>query len=278
VAKLTGILVGAIAAGALATAGLGSAPSAQATCASFFGFSNTAQCRSTPVSIAVAIGTGAVAHADGLFGAAFAVGNQSAATTGGVFTVATAVGGNSAAASAGIVGAAIQLGANGYAVTNGLDGGPNNPGFNLALNISPQTTAVDGSRVSALGFGNVAVNFLGNGTGANSHYVDVTGNLNAGFSVGGTDNRVVATGAFDGAFGILGKHNVVVATPGPVAVAGSILQSGQTITKQGPGININGFVAGGAAAVGPQASVVRHTGTSASAHGAAHSARLGKKS
>lgn len=272
-AKLTGFVVGAIAAGSLAAAALGSAPPAKATCASFFGFGNSTACRSTPVSIAIAIGTGAVAHADGLFGAAFAVGNQSLAATGGVFTVATAVGDKAAAASAGIVGAAIQLGANGYAVTNGLDGGPNNPGFNLALNISPQTGAADGSRVSALGFGNVAVNFLGNGTGTNSHYVDVTGNLNAGLNIGGIDNRVVATGAFNGAFGLFGKHNVVVATPGPFAVAGSILQSGQTIKKQGPGINVNGFVAGGAAAVGPQKAAVRHTSTSASNHSGARSAR-----
>lgn len=272
-AKVTGILVGAIAVGALTTGGLGSAAPAQATCASFFGIGNTGACRSTPVSIAIAIGTNAVAHADGLFGAAFAVGNQTLAGTEGAFTVATAVGDKAVAASAGIVGAAIQLGPNGYAVTNGLDGGPNNPGFNLALNISLGTTAANGSVASALGFGNVAVNLFGDGTTSNGHYVELNGNLNAGLNVGGIDNRVAAQGSFNSAFDIAGKHNVVVADPGPFAVAGSILQSGQTIKKQGPGININGFVAGGAAAVGPHKAAVRHTSTSAAGHSGAHSAR-----
>ncbi len=97
-----------------------------------------------------------------------------------------------------------------------MNGGTYNPGFNFALDVSPQTTAATGSVVSAIGFGNVAINVLGNGTGANSHYVNVNGNLNAGVNIGGIDNRVVATGAFNGTFGRFGKHNVVVADPGSV--------------------------------------------------------------
>ncbi|WP_319432492.1 hypothetical protein [Mycobacterium sp. RTGN5] len=277
-AKLTGVVVGAIAAGVLATAGVGSTPTAQATCASFFGLGNSASCTSNPTSFAIAIGVGAQAHADGLFGTAFAVGAQAAAYTAGVLTFATAVGDHSAAASAGIVGMATQLGPNGYAATNGLNGGTNNPGFNFALNVSLGTTAAIGSVVLASGFGNAAVNLFGDGTTSNGHYVELNGNLNAGVNVGGIDNRVVAQGSFNGAFGILGKHNVVVADPGPFAIAGSILQSGQTIKKQGPGININGFAAGGAAAVGPQKTAVRHANTSPAAHPVAHSTRLGKKS
>ena len=63
----------AVALGVGAT-GLGLAPTANATCASIFGIGNSADCTSTLFSGALAIGDGAVAHADGLFGAAFVVG------------------------------------------------------------------------------------------------------------------------------------------------------------------------------------------------------------
>ncbi len=76
--KITGALVaGAVASGLFASAGLGSAPTANATCASFFGIGNSADCTSTLFSVAVAIGDGAVAHADGLLGAAVVVGTNS---------------------------------------------------------------------------------------------------------------------------------------------------------------------------------------------------------
>ncbi len=66
---ISGVLVaGAAATGVLAAAALGSAPSANASCASFFGLGNSADCSSTPLSIAIAIGNGASAHANGLFG------------------------------------------------------------------------------------------------------------------------------------------------------------------------------------------------------------------
>jgi hypothetical protein len=64
-----------------AGAGLGLAPSANATCASFFGIGNSPDCTST-VSSVVAICNGTVVHADGLFGAAFVVGTNSTASTG----------------------------------------------------------------------------------------------------------------------------------------------------------------------------------------------------
>jgi hypothetical protein len=47
----------------------------------------------------------------------------------------------------------------------------------------------------------------------------------------------------------LAGNIVVGAGPGPFAIAGSILQTGAHITKTGPGVNINGIVIGGAAAV-----------------------------
>jgi hypothetical protein len=79
------------------------------------------------------------------------------------------------------------------------------------------------------------------------------------------------------AFSIFRKHNIVVADPGPLAVAGSILQTSQTIKKQGPGFNINGHVVGGAAAVSPPTTAAQQPATSSAAHAAAHSARPGEK-
>ncbi len=72
----------AVVSGVIAGAGLGLAPSANATCASFFGIGNSADCSSTLLSVAVAIGNGATAHADGLLGAAIVVGTNSKASTG----------------------------------------------------------------------------------------------------------------------------------------------------------------------------------------------------
>jgi len=92
--KITGALVAfAVTGGLVASAGLGMAPRANATCASFFGIGNSAECTSTLLSIAVAIGDGASAHADGVLGGAFVVGANSTAATssGSVFNVATSL-------------------------------------------------------------------------------------------------------------------------------------------------------------------------------------------
>ena len=65
--SITGALVAcAVTGGLLAGAGLGGAPRANATCASFFGIGNSADCTSTLFSIAVALGDGASARADGV--------------------------------------------------------------------------------------------------------------------------------------------------------------------------------------------------------------------
>src|ERR1700759_495604 len=93
--KITGGFVArAVASGVLASAGLGFAPTANASCASFFGIGNSANCTSTLLSVAFAIGNGASAHADGFLGASFAVGTGASATTSDAFTVASAVGNN----------------------------------------------------------------------------------------------------------------------------------------------------------------------------------------
>jgi hypothetical protein len=85
-------VVAALAAGALATTGLGSAPLAHATCASFFGIGNSTNCRSAQTSIAIALGSNAIAQADGLLGVAFSLGTEAEAVTRGAVTLATAMG------------------------------------------------------------------------------------------------------------------------------------------------------------------------------------------
>ena len=54
--KIRGGLACAVTSGLLASAGLGLAPTANATCASFFGIGNSAECSSTLFSVAFAIG------------------------------------------------------------------------------------------------------------------------------------------------------------------------------------------------------------------------------
>lgn len=94
------LAVGAVAAGVVDSAALGTAPTANATCASFWGINNGGGCTSTLFSVAIAIGTGATASAGGPFGAALAVGNKAEAGVG-LFDIATAFGTNSVANDAG---------------------------------------------------------------------------------------------------------------------------------------------------------------------------------
>lgn len=122
----TTLTTGAFAVATLA-AGLGPSPSAEASCASLFGFStDPARCTSSPLGIAVAIGEGAGARADSLLGIAFAAGPGA---------VAEALGG--------AANVAVQLGANGTTAADGF--------LNLAASISLGTTVLGGSEVRAQG-------------------------------------------------------------------------------------------------------------------------------
>ncbi len=100
-------------------------------------------------------------------------------------------------------------------------------------------------------------------------------------NVGGDNNSVLAGDSDDVAlnlaFNVFGSGNKVQATPGPFAIAGSIGQTGQTITKAGPGFNINnGIVVGGAAAIrnartaAPTARAIRNSRTAAPTATALH--------
>ncbi len=76
------------------------------------------------------------------------------------------------------------------------------------------------------------------------------GTLNAVLNAGGGDSTVSAGGpgsTLTAGFNFLGTTNTVAAGPGPLALAGSVLQDGQTVTKTDAGIAINNFRIGGAA-------------------------------
>ncbi len=91
--KVAGTLVAcAVTSGIFASTGLGLAPTANASCVSLFGIPSGG-CTSTLFSVGIAIGDGAVANANGLFGAAFVLGANSTATTGSgsIFNFATSI-------------------------------------------------------------------------------------------------------------------------------------------------------------------------------------------
>jgi hypothetical protein len=150
--------------------------------------------------------------------------------------------GNSADSEAyGVLALSVQVGNNGAArAENGI--------ANIAVNLSqyPSFTLAKGSL-------NIAVNLLGRQVGDNVTTALGTGNI--ALNVGGANDvaageyvpDVPAIGSI--AFSIFGTNNTVTAVPGPLAIAGSIGQNGATITKAGPGFNINGLRVGGAAAV-----------------------------
>jgi hypothetical protein len=292
------IASGALNAGVLASAIFGSTPTANATCASFFGIGNSANCSSTQTSVAIAIGPSAHAHALGLFGTAFALGTNATAYNWGTaqgsfalgdntiadaggngpsaFGISTAVGNASTSEIYGFVSLALSV--HGKALAGGTDSFANaaialgTTGMAKAEDVGTGNLAIDAfghGDVMSNGVGNVAVNL-----GGNSVAVEARGTFNNATNFLGAGNIVVAgmfkpaTGSW--AFAVLGNGNQVQAEPGPVAVAGSVLQTGATVTKAGPGFNINGVVAGGAAAV-PAA----HSITAKSTHGVAGPKRAG---
>lgn len=261
--------VSALAAAAIATAGLGSAPTASATCASFFGIGGGANCTSKLTSIAIAIGPGAEAHAEGILGAALSLGANAAAITGGnnAFDFSVAAGANATAFGGGLFGIAAVLGRNTFAQTDG-SGKLGDLGLNIALNITPFNK--NSYQTVAAGIGNVALNLFGRNTGGAANVVFNGGIAGVAVNVGGKDNDVQVSGKFlDTAFNVFGRDNRTIVSPGPFALAGSIFQKNKLITKQKPGFNINGFrVPNTAAAVNPRSpkpSATTHRAARASA-------------
>ncbi|WP_179468447.1 hypothetical protein [Mycolicibacterium vinylchloridicum] len=243
------LLAVAVASGVSATSAIGTAPAANATCASFFGLGNTGDCSSGFGSIAIAIGSNAIARADGVLGAAIALGDLSyaTATPGSVFTLASAMGTRALAQVNGFLGAAVSAGNRGG---SNVGIGPGALQFgNVAINLGSHVSELT-NEVSASGFGNLAVNM-----GGNVVFVEVTGLLNNATNLFGSTDIQVAGGALSWAFNVLGEGNQVTAGPGFLAVAGSLGQTGATV-KQAPfGININGAAIPPAAAAAHQAAL-----------------------
>lgn len=276
------VLAGVVASGAVAVAaGLGSAPTANATCASFFGLNNSAGCTSSPTTVAIAIGNGATAYATGIFTSAFALGTnaQALAYADGFqgFSFASAIGNKSQAFAFGDLGLAEAVGANSLSFAGSLNNTPNIG--NVALSLGSYAANVSRGSTTG-GIANLAVNI-----GANTDYTTAYGTLNVGVNVLGDNNLVYAEdGTTPGdtkaslAFSIFGKNNVVGAGPGPFAIAGSILQTNAGIFKSGPGIAINKLRIGGAAAVHPAASrVIKPAAAATTAKAAAASSGHSKR-
>jgi len=196
------------------TTGLLLAPTADASCASLFGFStDPARCTSSPLGIAIAIGKGAGARAGGLLGAAFAAGPDSYAE-----------------ANSGAINVALQLGANGTTLADGF--------LNFAVNVSMGTTDGGGSEVRAQGgFGNIAINLFGDGTVLRGSQVHADGILNFAANLGGTDNVVLAgrdsdNGTLNAAVSMLGTRSAVVAADGFLNAAAQLGGTGNQVYAQ----------------------------------------------
>jgi hypothetical protein len=254
--SISGLLAAAVASGVFITSTLGAAPDAHATCASFFGLGNGNGCTSSSTSIAIAIGDGATATAEGLFGTAFATGNNSFAAvySGSFLDTAMSLGTGATTVVYGAAGIAMALGNFSQAGAGTNNFGPT-PGFpnpigNIAINLS-NNPASGYSLTAAVGYGNVAIN-LGGDTNT---FTEAFGSLSSSMTLFGTTNSAyaenssnLAAGFANFAFAALGSHNTVQAGGGPFAIAGALFQSATNIVQHGPGLNINGFRVGTAAA------------------------------
>ena len=250
----SGVLLGAVVSGALAAGALGGAPTAKADCASFFGIGNSANCTSTLFSMAIAVGSGATAYANGTFTIATAVGNYAYSETYGFGSIAT------------------QFGA-GFAFASGL--------FDVAVSRThAQESALVYTNVAAQGDFGLAMNINSWGTEFHSEDIEVNGVGNIAENFGGTNNNLTSTGSGGNvAFNVSGSGNTVYAGDGPLAIAGTIGRSRQRVTQAGPGININNGIVGVAAAVknskrtATPAAAATHTGNKSAAPAASSRGR-----
>jgi hypothetical protein len=137
-----------------------------------------------------------------------------------------------------------------------------NPVGNLAIDIATNA-GNNGSVAAAIGYGNVALD-LGSGFAT---VAEAIGSLSTGVNLFGTrslaeafdlkDPTDLTAGFANSAFSVFGSRNIVESGPGPFAIAGSVFQTGATVKKSGPGLNVNGLGVGGAAAP------VHHTSSTA---------------
>jgi hypothetical protein len=253
-----GVLFGALVSGALVAGALGGVPTARATCVSFFGLGNGGQCNSVVGTIAIALGANASATAlSGPFSAALSIGTGAGAIAYGPLTTAVAIGNFSSAEAQGLGSTALDFGDHTFA--DALSSSPNQPGLDLAVNLSPGNPTPNSTAVEAFGTGNVAVNFGGVGTTTGGHALLAQGQFNNAFALFGTNNVVDSLGSptnpgGNTALAIGGSNSIVQASSGPLAIAVGFLPNHVTILRTTTGININNtLTTPGAAGIRPAA-------------------------
>ncbi|WP_328353342.1 hypothetical protein OG976_21535 [Mycobacterium sp. NBC_00419] len=281
--KLVGLVGGTLTSAALAAA-MVSPATANATCASFFGLGNSAECTSSITSIAIAVGPGATASATGLFTIALAnglgntAGQTTIATADGSVNLAYGGGSNSVAVTHSNFSTAIVQGKRVAAVVGSVSG---TDFFNTAVSLGSQGLDIppNTGTYTLLVAGNVNLALdLGGGQGDTGGFIEVYGTLNNAFNVGGRGNFLGA-GTFaipagpakpsvlSTVFNLGGSRTIVTSIPGPLSIAGSIGQNGATIKQTGPGININNTLVLSAAASGSSKRATSAAATtSASSH------------
>jgi hypothetical protein len=193
------------------------AATAGATCASISGIGNGNGCLSTPTSFAIGIGNNTTANAQGLFDSAISNGFTN---TPAQFTNSQAVGNFDTAIASGPNTIAVAIGTANFAFNQGSNAAVQagvlpTDAFNSAFNLGDNNVAV----ATGQGNFNSAGNVLGNGN-----------NVQAGF------------GNFNQATNMFGNNNTVVAFFGPLAMASSVGQTGQVVTRTTPGLNFNNTV------------------------------------
>jgi hypothetical protein len=150
--------------------------------------------------------------------------------------VAIAIGPGAEAVARGIGATAVSIGNGAETAVNGA--------FSYGSSVGNGLVFV--GNINGTDFGNIAMSF-GDDSETQAGNPGGGGVFNMATNFG-NGNSVFAFGSFNNAFAIFSSNTDVTAMPGPLATAGSIGQNGVNITKQGPGININGVRIGGAAA------------------------------
>jgi hypothetical protein len=270
----------ATAAGAVGLAGLVAMPTANATCASFFGLGKSADCTSSLTSIAIAVGPNAQAHADGALGVAISWGDDVSSATGGLWNFALTRGTNSSTYAGGILSAGFAWAANNATASAGTGSMSNNNWWNAAVVIGARTDEV--TNVTVNGVGNLGVGFLSSGD------VEAQGMGTVTVNSLGPDNLLINNGVFSNAssflsggttinnsgnlswaWDIVGANNNLMTT-GKFSMAGAFSQQGETVVQDGPGVEIKyrGAVGSPARDKVQKAAGVRRAGIGASGSGA----------
>lgn len=230
-------VAGALSIGVAAAASvLASPPSANATCASFFGIGNGGGCTSSLTSIAIAIGEGATATATGTFSVAIAssLGNAAGTTTtalsDGFGTFAYAGGPSSSTeAHGGLSLAFVQ----GDRVTGQAFGG-----LNVVVSLGSQGLTIPPNQTTnhlaaALGVGNFVLDVASGPGVLNSGGARAIGFLSAALNLGGGGNEVIV-GRID---------NNLEVVPAYLGLGVNLLGTGNTVDVAGFGstaLNIGG--------------------------------------